>query len=116
MQTWLRAARARDTSGATTRRFRGKRARLTLTRKPMSASGTPGRESRRTSPAAAALLDADDATLFPKLTEAQLALLVPLGHVRETEVDEVLFRDGDAGYDPMVVLTGAVAVLAGGGA
>jgi thioredoxin reductase (NADPH) len=63
-----------------------------------------------------ALLDADDATLFPKLTEEQLALLVPLGYVRETEADEVLFRDGDVGYDPMVVLTGAVAVLAGGGA
>jgi len=38
---------------------------------------------------------------------------VPLGHVREIQIDEVLFREGDAGYDPMVVLAGAVTVLAG---
>jgi thioredoxin reductase (NADPH) len=38
-----------------------------------------------------------------------------LGRVREVEVDELLFSDGDAGYDPMVVLAGRVSVLAGGG-
>jgi thioredoxin reductase (NADPH) len=63
----------------------------------------------------AALLDGDDPALFPKLTEQQLALLRPLGRVREVEVDEVLFSDGDAGYDPMVVLAGRVSVLEGGG-
>ena len=63
-----------------------------------------------------ALLDGDDAALFPKLTEEQLGLLAPLGHVREVDVDDVLFRDGDAGYDPMVVLAGRVAVRAGRGA
>jgi hypothetical protein len=51
---------------------------------------------------AAALLDADDAVLFPKLTGEQLELLRPIGQVREVEPDEVLFRDGDDGYDPMV--------------
>jgi thioredoxin reductase (NADPH) len=61
------------------------------------------------------LLDGDDPGLFPKLTEPQLQLLRPLGEVRETAVDEVLFRDGDAGYDPMVVLAGRVVVLAGSG-
>jgi thioredoxin reductase (NADPH) len=61
------------------------------------------------------LLDSDDPSLFPKLTEQQLALLRPLGRVREVEVDEVLFSDGDADYDPMVVLTGRVSVLEGGG-
>jgi thioredoxin reductase (NADPH) len=65
--------------------------------------------------AAVALLDADDASLFPKLTEQQLDLLRPVGRVREVEVDEVLFRDGDAGYDPMVVLEGRVSVLEGHG-
>ena len=30
-------------------------------------------------------------------------------------MDELLFSDGDAGYDPMVVLAGRVSVLAGGG-
>jgi CRP-like cAMP-binding protein len=54
------------------------------------------------------LLDGDDDALFPKLTEQQLELLTPLGHVREVDVDEVLFRDGDPGYDPMVVLAGRV--------
>jgi thioredoxin reductase (NADPH) len=61
-----------------------------------------------------ALLDGDDPALFPKLTERQLELLRPLGRVREMSVDEVLFRDGDAGYDPMVVLSGRVSVLEGG--
>jgi CRP-like cAMP-binding protein len=63
-----------------------------------------------------ALLDADDAALFPKLTEEQLEFLRPLGQVREVEADEVLFRDGDAAYDPMVVLAGEVVILAGSGA
>jgi thioredoxin reductase (NADPH) len=66
-------------------------------------------------PTPVALLDGDDPALFPKLTEQQLQLLTTLGQVRETAVDEVLFRDGDAGYDPMVVLAGRVAVLEPGG-
>jgi hypothetical protein len=64
----------------------------------------------------AALLDGDDPVLFPKLTEQQLELLRPLGQVRGVEIDEVLFRDGDDGYDPMVVLAGRIAVPASGAA
>jgi hypothetical protein len=75
----------------------------------------PSGTDRPSSYPAAALLDGDDPTLFPKLTDQQLELLTPLGQVREAEVDEVLFRDGDAGYDPMVVLAGRVAVLVGSG-
>src|SRR5215470_7502472 len=63
-----------------------------------------------------ALLDGDDATLFPKLTEQQLALLMPIGYVREVAEREVLFANGDAGYDPMVMLNGRVVVMTGGGA
>jgi thioredoxin reductase (NADPH) len=75
-------------------------------------SAPPGKERESSPPAT--LLDGDDPALFPKLTEQQLALLRPLGRLREVEVDEVLFRDGDADYDPMVVLAGRVSVLAGG--
>jgi thioredoxin reductase (NADPH) len=82
----------------------------------MSAHAPSGREGRSSSRAAAALLDGDDPALFPKLNEQQLELLAPLGHMHETEVDEVLFRDGDARYDPMIVLAGRVAVLEGSGA
>jgi thioredoxin reductase (NADPH) len=72
-------------------------------------SAPPGNE--REAPPSAALLDGDDPALFPKLTEHQLALLRPLGQVREIEVDDVLFSDGDAAYDPMLVLAGRVSVL-----
>jgi thioredoxin reductase (NADPH) len=74
---------------------------------------TPAGKEHEASPQAA-LLDGDDPALFPKLTEQQLALLRPLGRVREVAVDEVLFSDGDDGYDPMVVLAGRVSVLEGG--
>jgi len=59
------------------------------------------------------LLDEGDASLFPKLNEQQLDLLRALGHVLDVDSGDVLFRDGDAGYDPMVVLGGRVEVLAG---
>src|SRR5215467_11498614 len=80
----------------------------------MKGSG-PSPHEGRSSPPAAALLDGDDAALFPKLSRQQVELLEPLGHVREIEVGELLFREGDVGYDPMVLLTGAVTVLAGTG-
>ena len=76
-------------------------------------SASPGNERESLPPAA--LLDGDDPAIFPKLTEKQLALLRPLSQVREVEVEEVLFSDGDAGYDPMVVLAGPESVLDGGG-
>ena len=75
-------------------------------------SAPSGKERESSLPAA--LLDGDDPALFPKLTQQQLALLRPLGQVREVEVDEVLFSDGDVGYNPMVLLAGRVMVLAGG--
>jgi thioredoxin reductase (NADPH) len=61
------------------------------------------------------LLDNRDPSLFPKLTDRQLALLRPLGAVRTISSGDVLFADGDLAYDPMVVLEGSVAVLAGHG-
>jgi thioredoxin reductase (NADPH) len=61
------------------------------------------------------LLDNRDPALFPKLTEQQLALLRPLGEVRTTSAGDVLFADGELGYDPMVVLEGAVVVVVGQG-
>jgi thioredoxin reductase (NADPH) len=63
----------------------------------------------------APLLDADDPALFPKLTEAQVELLAPLGEVRPTAKGEVLFRQGNETYDVMVVLEGTVSVLVGSG-
>ena len=52
----------------------------------------------------APLLDADDSSLFPKLTDPQIELLARHGEVRATEVGEVLFAPGPAPYDVMVVL------------
>jgi thioredoxin reductase (NADPH) len=62
-----------------------------------------------------ALLNEDDPTLFPKLTDEQLGLLTPLGQIRPTEVGEVLFREGDTTYDVMILLEGRVAVVLGSG-
>jgi CRP-like cAMP-binding protein len=62
-----------------------------------------------------ALLDDDDPTLFPKLTDEQLDLLRQHGHVRQTTVGEVLFREGDTAYDVMVLLEGRVVIVLGSG-
>ena len=62
-----------------------------------------------------ALLNEDDAAVFPKLTDEQLGLLRPLGQIRPTEVGEILFREGDTAYDVMVLLEGRVAVVLGSG-
>jgi CRP-like cAMP-binding protein len=62
------------------------------------------------------LLDDDDATLFPKLTDGQVELLSGIGQVRPTAAGEVLFAPGDASYDVMVVLEGNVSVEVGSGA
>jgi thioredoxin reductase (NADPH) len=61
------------------------------------------------------LLDNSDQALFPKLTDEQLGRLQPIGSVRATALDEVLFAEGEHSYDPMVVLEGAVAVVQGHG-
>src|SRR5215471_5635157 len=62
-----------------------------------------------------ALLDDDDPTLFPKLTDEQLDMLRPYGHVRPITLGEVLFREGDTAYEVMVLLEGRVAVVLGSG-
>jgi thioredoxin reductase (NADPH) len=61
------------------------------------------------------LLDGDDPALFPKLTEAQVELLAAHGEVRPIAEGEILFREGDATYDVMVVLEGGVSVVVGDG-
>jgi thioredoxin reductase (NADPH) len=60
-------------------------------------------------------LDDGDPALFPKLTEQQRALLEACGQVRPVGVGDVLFSDGDVGYDPMVIVEGQVDVLVGAG-
>ncbi len=53
---------------------------------------------------------------FPSLDEDQRARLRAAGRLRSVEPGEVLFRDGDAGYDFFVVESGAVAIVQGYGA
>jgi thioredoxin reductase (NADPH) len=52
---------------------------------------------------------------FPRLEETQRERLRALGEVRKVESGEVLFRDGDAGYDFFVVESGVVAIVQGYG-
>jgi thioredoxin reductase (NADPH) len=61
------------------------------------------------------ILDDDDPTLFPKLTDAQVELLARQGRIRPIQVGDVLFRPGDVTYDAMVLLKGLVAVVIGSG-
>jgi thioredoxin reductase (NADPH) len=78
-------------------------------------NGSAATGGRRHALARVPLLDDDDAALFPKLTEAQVRLLTPLGESRPTRSGDVLFRAGDASYDVMVVLEGCVSVTVGNG-
>jgi thioredoxin reductase (NADPH) len=78
-------------------------------------NGPTGSGAQASGAVSAPLLDGDDPTLFPKLTDAQVQLLSPLGEVRQTEAGEVLFRLGDSSYDVMVVLEGSVSVVVGSG-
>jgi thioredoxin reductase (NADPH) len=79
--------------------------------------GAPDRTetSRATARTPSALLDNDDPALFPKLTDEQLGLLAKHGRVRSTEVGDILFREGDATYDVMVLMEGRIAVVMGSG-
>jgi thioredoxin reductase (NADPH) len=52
---------------------------------------------------------------FPRLTDEQRDRLRAVGHARAVTSGEVLFRDGDPGYDFFVVESGAVAVVEGYG-
>jgi thioredoxin reductase (NADPH) len=50
---------------------------------------------------------------FPRLTEEQRDRLRATGRTRAVESGEVLFRDGDTGYDFFVVESGAIAIVEG---
>src|SRR5215469_500953 len=52
-----------------------------------------------------------DPYLAPPLNAEQLALLSRYGQERPTTAGQVLFREGDRGYDFIVVLSGAVSVI-----
>src|SRR5207302_1845548 len=58
---------------------------------------------------------ADRHGAFPRLDDEQRARLRAAGEMRAVESGEVLFRDGDAGYDFFVVESGAVAIVQGYG-
>jgi thioredoxin reductase (NADPH) len=53
----------------------------------------------------------DDALPALRLTEEQIGLLRRAGEVRPVAAGEVLFREGDQGYDFIVILAGRVAVV-----
>ena len=52
-----------------------------------------------------------DPLLAPRLTAEQLALLRGYGEERPTVAGQVLFREGDRGYDFIAILAGAVTVV-----
>src|SRR5947209_10163603 len=52
---------------------------------------------------------------FPRLEEAQQARLRERGEMRSVESGEVLFQEGDTGYDFYIVESGAVAIVQGYG-
>lgn len=47
----------------------------------------------------------------PTLDAAQLAILAGFGERRAVAAGDVLFRDGDAGYDFFAVLSGSVNII-----
>ena len=49
---------------------------------------------------------------YPRLSDDALAALADQGTRRTTAAGELLFRDGDEGYDFFVVLSGQVAIVA----
>jgi thioredoxin reductase (NADPH) len=63
-----------------------------------------------------ALVESPDTTgAFPRLSDQQIAALTPHGTQRRTEMDEMLFREGDLNCDFFVVLQGLVAIVDGYG-
>ncbi len=52
---------------------------------------------------------------FPRLTEEQRTRLRAVGRTRAVRSGELLFREGDAGYDFFVVESGAIAIVEGYG-
>jgi thioredoxin reductase (NADPH) len=79
-------------------------------------NGMTGTSAQASVVSRAPLFDDADAALFPKLTEAQLQLLLPLGQVRPVNAGQVLYRPEDIpSYDATVVLEGSVSIVAGSG-
>jgi thioredoxin reductase (NADPH) len=58
---------------------------------------------------------ADDTVAFPTLTDADMAVMEGLGTRRPMTAGEYLYREGDATYDFMVLVSGAVEVIANSG-
>jgi thioredoxin reductase (NADPH) len=58
---------------------------------------------------------ADRHGAFPRLTDEQRARLLAIGALRAVASGEVLYQEGDAGYDFFVIESGAVAIVAGYG-
>ncbi len=58
----------------------------------------------------------DRSGAFPRLDEAQRRKLRDMGTVRSVESGDILFREGDEGYDFFVVEDGAVTIVQGYGA
>lgn len=56
---------------------------------------------------------ADSDGAYPRLSEEQRARLRSLGKVRSTSPGEVLFREGEPGYDFFAIESGAVAIVQG---
>lgn len=56
---------------------------------------------------------ADSDSAYPSLSEEQRARLHSLGKVRSTSPGEVLFREGEPGYDFFAIESGAVAIVHG---
>ena len=52
---------------------------------------------------------------YPRLSEAQIETLLPLGERKTTAAGDVLFRQGDLQCDFIVVLEGTVAIVEGSG-
>src|SRR5689334_21109110 len=55
-------------------------------------------------------LAADDAVVFPILTDSELAVLEALGTRRSVVDGDYLYREGDLTYDFYVILSGAIEV------
>jgi thioredoxin reductase (NADPH) len=56
---------------------------------------------------------ADRSGAFPRLDDGQLAALEAIGERRRVRRGDVLFREGDARYDFLVILSGKVAIVEG---
>ena len=59
---------------------------------------------------------AENAEAFPTLSDADMAVMAELGTRRPIVAGEYLYREGDQTYDFVVVVSGAIDVVAHDGA